>query len=120
MAVDNIKWTEKKIEVYDRSIGPITTMKFLRINVNNDYNYGMSGADIVEQICVSCRFDHWLQNYKWWHAIFWWLFQVLMVNAYKCYSVYLKSIDEFPIYHYLFQKMIAHACMDKDYYSEYK
>ena len=29
MEVDNIKWTEKKIEVYDRSIGPMTTMKFL-------------------------------------------------------------------------------------------
>ena len=45
---------------------------------------------------------------------------MLMVNAYKCYSVYLKSIDEVPMSHYLFQKMIAHAWMDKDYYSEYK
>ena len=58
--------------------------------------------------------------YKWWHAIFWWGFQVLMVNAYKCYSVYLKSLDEVPMSHYLFQKMIAHAWMDKYYYSEYK
>ena len=35
MEVDNIKWTENKIEVYDQSIGPMTTMKFLRFNVNN-------------------------------------------------------------------------------------
>ena len=68
--------------MYDRSIGRITTMKFLRINVNDDYNYGMDGADIVEHIRGSYRFDHWLRNYKWWHVIFWWGFQVLMVNAY--------------------------------------
>ena len=43
-----------------------------------------------------------------------------MVNAYNCYSVYLKIIDEVPMSHYLFQKMIAHTWMDKDYYSEYK
>ena len=59
----------------------MTKMKFLRLNVNDDYNYGMGGADIADQICGSYRFDHWLQNYKWWHAIFWWGFQVLMVNA---------------------------------------
>ena len=81
MSVDNIKWTEKKIEVYDRSIGQMTTIKLLRLKVNNDYNYGMGGADIADQIRGSYRFDHWLRNYKWWHAIFWWVFQVLMVNA---------------------------------------
>ena len=81
------------------------------------YNYGMGGVDIAYQICGSYRFSHWLRNYNCWHAIFWWVFQVLMVNAYKCYSVYLKSIYEVPMSHYLFQKMIAHAWMDKDYYS---
>ena len=114
MAVYNIKCKEKKIEVYDQYISQMTTMKLLRLNLNDDYNYVMGGADIADQIRGSYSFDHWLQNYKWWHAIFWWVFQFLMVNAYKCYSVYLKSIDEFPISHCLFQKMIAH------YYSEYK
>ena len=93
----------------------MTTMKFLRLNVNDYYNYGMGGADIADQIRGYYCFDHWLQNYKWWHAIFWWEFQVLMVNAYKCYSVYLKSTDEVPMSHYLFQKMIAHTWMDKYY-----
>ena len=73
----------------------------------------------LRTICLGpIVFDHWLQNYKWWRAIFWRVFQVLMGNAYKCYSVYLKSFDEVPMSHYLFQKMIAHAWMDKDYYSE--
>ena len=82
MSAENIKWVEKKREVYDRSIGRMTTMKFLRLNVNDEYNYGMGGVDIADQIRGSYRFDHWLRNYKWWHAIFWWGFQVLMVNAY--------------------------------------
>ena len=69
MSVDNIKWIEKKREVYNRSIGQMTTMNFLRLNVNGDYNYGMGGADIADHICGSYHFDHWLQNYKWWHAI---------------------------------------------------
>ena len=56
MEVDHIKWTENKIEVYDRSIGPMTTMKFLRINVNDDYNYGMGGADIADHMLGSYRF----------------------------------------------------------------
>ena len=56
MEVDNIKWTENKIEVYDRSIGPMTTMKFLRLNVNNDYNYGMGGADIADHMLGFYRF----------------------------------------------------------------
>ena len=93
----------------------MTTTEFLILNVSNDYNYGMGGADIVDQIRGSYRFDHWLKNYKWWHAIFFWGFQVLMVNAYKCYSVYLNSINEVPMSQYLFQKMIAHTWLDKDY-----
>ena len=102
--------------MYDRSIGQISKMKFLRINVNNDYNYGMGGADIADQIRRSYCFDHWLRNYKWWHSIFWWGFQVLMVNVFKYYFRYLEDFNEEPMSHYMFQKMIARTWMDKDYY----
>ena len=56
MEVDNIKWTEKKKKAYDQSIGPMTTMKFLRLNVNNDYNYGMGGSEIADHMLGSYRF----------------------------------------------------------------
>ena len=56
MEVDNIKLTEKKIEVYDQSIGPMTTMKFLRLNMNYDYNYGMGGSGIADHMIGSYRF----------------------------------------------------------------
>ena len=36
--------------MYDIYIGHMSTMKFLRLNVNDDSNYGMGGADIADQI----------------------------------------------------------------------
>ena len=98
----------------------MTTMTFTRINVNEGYNYGMDGADIVDQIRETHCFDHCLRNYKWWYTIYWWGFQVLMADAYRYYCMYLKSINEIHMSHYLFQQMTAHACMDKDYYSKSK
>ena len=41
-----------------------------------------------------------------------------MVNSYKCYCEYTKGIGEKPMSHYEYQKMIAHAWMDKGYYSK--
>ena len=93
----------------------MSKMKFLRIDFNDDYNYGMVGSDIADQICGFYCFDHWLRNYNWWHSIFWWEFQVLMVNAYKCYFRYLEDINKEPMSYYMFQKIILHTCMDKDY-----
>ena len=56
MEQEHIKWTEKKIEVYDRSIGPMNTIKFLKLNLNDDYNYGMGGSDIADHMLGSYRF----------------------------------------------------------------
>ena len=91
-------------------------MKFLRLNVNDDYNYGMGGADIADQIRGSYHFDHWLRNFKWWHPIFWWGVQVLMVNSYKCYCGYHKGIQETPMNHYEYQNMIALFWLDKQHF----
>ena len=76
----------------------------------------MGGADITDQIHGSYRFDNWLRNYKWWHSIFWSGFQVLMVNVHKYYHRYLEDINEEPMSHYMFQEMIVHTWMEKDYY----
>ena len=34
------------------------------ISVNDEYNFGMGGADIADQVRGSYRFDHWLRRYK--------------------------------------------------------
>ena len=62
MKSESIKWEEKSKPVYNRSIGQMSIMKFLRLNINGDYNYSMGGADIADQIHGSYRFDNWLRN----------------------------------------------------------
>ena len=83
------------MRVFDKSMKQMVMMKFLRLNVNDDYNYGMGGADIIDQIRRSYRYDHWLRNFKWWHSICWWGVQMLMVNSYKFYCKYLVVKDIF-------------------------
>ena len=100
MATERIFWEEKKRQVFDKSRNQMTTMKFLRLNVNDEYNFGMGGADVADQLRGSYRFDHWLRNYKWWHSILWWGVQVLLVNSYKCYCEYMKGIGENPMRYY--------------------
>ena len=39
-------------------------MLFLRLNLNDNYNYGMGGADIADQLRGAYRFDKWMRNYK--------------------------------------------------------
>ena len=42
--------------------------------------------------------------------------QVFMVNSYKCYCDYHKGIQETPMNHYEYQKMIALFWLDKQYF----
>ena len=62
MKAKSIKREERLRSVYDRSIGKMDTMKFPRLNINGDCNYGMGGTDIADQIRGSYWFDHWVYN----------------------------------------------------------
>ena len=88
MEAEKIKWEEKTQNVNDKGKGNWVKMKLLRININDDYTYGMGGADVDDHILGSYRHNHWMHNFKWWHSIFWWGVQVLMVN----YLQVLKQI----------------------------
>ena len=73
---------------------------------------------IADQIRGSYRVDHWMRNFKWWHSIYWWGVQVLMVNSYKCYCTHLKLEGLTPMSHYDYQRKIAHVWLDKNYYAK--
>ena len=70
IAVERIFWREKIRAVYDKYSGAMKDITFHRLNINDDYNSGMGGADIADQIRGSYRFDHWMRRYKWWHSLF--------------------------------------------------
>ena len=65
MATERIFWEEKSRDVFDKATNRMVKMKFLRLNVKKDYNYGMGGADISDQIRGSYCFDHCIRNFKW-------------------------------------------------------
>ena len=93
-------------------------MLFLRLNLNDDYNYGMGGADIADQLRGAYRFDKWMRNYKWWHAVFWWGFQVLLVNSYIVYCRYFESKGLKPMSHCKYQEQVGKVWLDPDYFKD--
>jgi hypothetical protein len=61
-------------------------IEFLRINVNDDYNGHMKNdCDVQDQLRTVYRLDYWLNQRKWWWAIFLFAFQLLLTDAYVSY-----------------------------------
>ena len=45
-----IKWVECEKKVFCVELDQVESLKFLRLSINNDYNYGMGGANIADQL----------------------------------------------------------------------
>ena len=116
MRCDAIKWIEKERLVYDKSKNKTIKLKFLRLNVTEEYNFGMGHVDMADQLRNHYRFDHWLRNYKWWHSLFWWGFQVMLVNSYIVYCCVIEQAGGKPITHYEYHKACALAWIDPENY----
>ena len=96
----DIKWVEKEQKIYNKAKNKLIKLKFLRLNFTHKHNHGMGHVNISNQLCNHYRIDHWLQTYKWWHAIFWWCFQVLLVNFYRVYCCFLEDSGVNPLLQY--------------------
>jgi hypothetical protein len=108
---------EKKKPVYDPRQEKNVTLKFLRLNLNNDYNMDMGHVDVADQLRTNYRMDHWQRQFKWWWSVWLWGFGVLLVNSY----VYYKKVMEEAgvpkkewLSHYQFRKAIAIAWVQSD------
>ena len=77
----------------------------------------MGQVGIVDQIHNSYKMDHWLRNFKWWHSILWWVFQVLLTNSYIVYKKVLGQAGESPRSHYDYQKLDAVSWIDMQNFS---
>ena len=76
----------------------------------------MGHVGVSNQLRDSYRVDTWLRNFKWWHSLFWWGVQVLLVNSYIIYQRCLEEAGNKPASHYEYQKAIALAMIDPQTY----
>jgi len=113
MSCTELKWIEKVKIVFDKKEEKRVQLRFLRCKVNDDYNNGMNGVDMADQLRGSYRIDRWMRKRKWWWAIWMWGIQVLLVNAYVLYKtahLYMwKKNKKSLMSHYEFRRQIALA-----------
>jgi hypothetical protein len=77
----------KEREVWSDRIQKKAMMKYLRLNVIEDYNKHMNSKDITGQLRGNYRPDRWMRQRKWRWAFFIWAIGVDGVNAYRIYEV---------------------------------
>ena len=61
---EKIKWVQCEKKVYCVETEQVETMTSLWLSINNEYNYGMGGVDIADQLRNYYRFDHWMHKRK--------------------------------------------------------
>ena len=114
---DSIKWITKKRRVFNVSTQMWHVMDFLRLNINDGYNAEMGHVDISDQLRNQYRFDHWLRMQKWWFAIFFGAFGVLMINSFVVYKL-VHTISGTPkgqvLSHFDYRKSIAISWIKDD------
>lgn len=106
---ESIAWVVKDRQVFNVDTERMETLKFLRLNVNDDYNNDMGHTDIADQLRNNYKFDHWFRNFKWWWSIFMWGFGVLLVNAYITYKKVLIEAghERYILSQYDFRRLVA-------------
>ena len=67
-----VKWIVKEREVWSDRIQKKAMMKYLRLNVIEEYNNHMNSTDIADQLRGNYRPDRWMWQRKWWWAFFIW------------------------------------------------
>ena len=58
MASESVEWIAKTRKVYHRESGQMKKMKYLQLNVIDDYNNHMNNVDIADQLRGHYRPDH--------------------------------------------------------------
>ena len=112
MSCDSIAWVEKKRNVWNPIARKMDEVKYLRVNINNDYNYKMNNVDIADQLRNNYKMDRWLRQKKWWWSIYLWGQGVLLTNA---YLVYCRTVPKnLRLTHYQFLLSVATAWIDKN------
>jgi hypothetical protein len=91
-AEECVEWIVKERQVWSASIQQKAMIKYLCLNVIEDYNQHMNSTDVANQLRGNYWPDQWMRQRKWWWAFFIWGISVAGVNAYKTYeAIYDKE-----------------------------
>ena len=91
--VEEVVWMTKSRKVWDKNNHANKNIDFLRLNVVNEYNFGMGGVDIADQLRLQHRVDRWMRQSKWWWSIWLWSLSLAATNGYIIWRhVYDKEI----------------------------
>jgi hypothetical protein len=89
-----VRWMEKQRGEWRASAQKKAMMKYLCLNVIEEYNMNMNATDIADQLRGNYRPDHWMRQRKWWWSVFIWAISVAYANAYCIYEVLWKEEKE--------------------------
>jgi Transposase IS4 len=88
----------KTKEYNDPYTGEVKTT--YRLNCIDNYNHGMHGVDVADQLRNEYRPDGlWWRNRKWWWSVWIWLFGVVCTNAFVIYKANCKKSGAVPMTH---------------------
>jgi hypothetical protein len=82
MTTECVRWDVKERLVWSTAIQKKAIMKYLRLNIIEEYNSHMNSTDVADQLRGNYRPDRWMRQRKWWWAFFVWSIGVAGVNAY--------------------------------------
>ena len=83
---NTLKYVQKTLQVYDLEIQMVHDAHFLRLDVNDSYNYKMNLVGFSDQLRNVRRVDRWIRKYKWWWYLFFWGHGLVLVNDYIIYK----------------------------------
>ena len=110
MVCTEVKWVLKLKKVYNVDTGQIESLKYLRMNNIDHYNYSMGHVDLSDQLRDQYRMNYWLRNRKWWWSLMMWGLGVQITNAYVMYktlNLQAGRAKKDLISHHDFRKRIA-------------
>jgi hypothetical protein len=110
MSCESIEWITKERKVFSSSTGKYEKLKFMRLNINDNYNKEMGHVDVSDQLRNYYRFDHYMRKRKWWWSLAFWGIGVQLVNAYVVYCKVMEANDvprKDWFSHYDFRKSVA-------------
>ena len=116
-ACERIEWIKKSRKLYHKEKGEKVDVPFYRLNIVDEYNFGMGNVDQADQLRLQYRVHYWIRNRKWWWAIFLWAFECSLTNTYVLYRKFYKIHKKEPPYtHYEFVRQVALAWLKPSKY----